>query len=76
MPDYQQTDADVEQAVAQAEQTVFLPRLKSHQTPAVSDLRAFPGFQSDWRALVKTERERFSEMLLGEASHHLQRVFM
>ena len=33
VPDYQQTDADVEQAVALAEQTV-LPRLKSHQTPA------------------------------------------
>ena len=76
VPDYQQTDADVEQAVAQAEQTV-LPRLKSHQTPAPFLIcEHFRASKADWRALVKTERERFSEMLLGEASHHLRRVFM
>ena len=76
VPDFQQTDADVERAIIQAEQAV-LPRLKSTQTPAPFLIcEHFRASKADWRALVKTERERFSQMLLGEASHHLRRVFM
>ena len=76
VPDFQQTDADVEQAILQAEQNV-LPQLKFHQTPAPFYIcEHFRTSKADWRGLVKTERRLFSVMLLGEASHHLRRVFM
>ena len=76
VPDFQQTDADVEQAILQAEQNV-LPQLKFHQTPAPFYIcEHFRTSKADWRGLVKTERGLFSVMLLGEASHHLRRVFM
>lgn len=74
--DYPQTDADVDAAVTQAEQTL-LPRYRRDAMPAPFLIcEHFRASKADWRALIKTERLRFSEMLLGEASHHLRRVFM
>lgn len=76
VPDFVQTDAEVEAAIVAAEETV-LPRFRADQTPAPFLIcEHFRTFKADWRALVKAERERFSQMLLGEASHHLRRVFM
>ena len=74
--DYPQSDADVDAAVMQAEQAV-LPRLRREATPAPFLIcEHFRESKSDWRALVKTEKRRFSQMILGEASHHLRRAFM
>lgn len=76
VPDLGQTDSDVEQAVGQAEETI-LQTLKKERTPAPFLIcEHFRASGADWRALVKTEPVRFSKMLLGEASHHLRRVFL
>ena len=76
VPDYQQTDADIEAAVGQVEQTI-LPGYQREAMPAPFLIcEHFRASKADWRALVKTEKERFAQMLLSEASHHLRRVFM
>ena len=76
VPDIIQTDSDVKQAVIQAKDNI-LSRFHREQTPAPFLIcEHFHESGADWRALVKSERTRFSEMLLGEASHHLRRVFL
>ena len=76
VPDLAQTDSDVQQAVGEAE-VAILQRLRKEQTPAAFLIcEHFRASGVDWRALVKSERTRFSEMLLGEASYHLRRVFL
>ena len=76
VPDIIQTDSDVKQAVIEAKDNI-LSRFQKEQTPAPFLIcEHFNESGADWRDLVKSERTRFSKMLLSEASHHLRRVFL
>ena len=66
----------IREAALEAAESRIKAKMREEATPAPFEIcRHFRRSEGDWQKLVKTERDIFAHLILGEASHHLRRVF-